>query len=120
MDLNRWKKSPAHFIHLAILNQYLVAGESKIQGVIMVTIREELLSHRPSAHLETIIVSPAARGQGLGRRLLQRAERRAAELGAQSLSLHVFSANRRARSLYRSHGFDEELLRCIKWFDADP
>ena len=89
----------------------------KIQGVIMVTIREEFLSHQPSAHLETIIVAPAARGQGLGRRLLERAEARAAELGAQSLSLHVFSNNLRARSLYKSHGFEEELLRCIKWLD---
>jgi ribosomal protein S18 acetylase RimI-like enzyme len=94
-----------------------VDGQDKIQGVILVTIREELLSHQPSAHLETIIVAPSARGQGLGRRLLNRAERRAAELGAESLTLHVFVKNERARSLYQSNGFDEELLRCIKWLD---
>ena len=92
-----------------------VDEQDKIQGMIMVTIREELLSHQPSAHLETIIVAPSARGQGLGRRLLNRAEKRAAELGAESLSLHVFSKNERARALYQSSGFDEELLRCIKW-----
>ena len=90
---------------------------STIQGLIMVTVREELLSHKPSAHLETIVVAPKARGQGLGRRLLERAENRAAKLGARSLSLHVFSTNIRARSLYQSHGYEEELLRCIKWFD---
>ena len=84
----------------------------------MVTLREELLSHAPSAHLETIIVAPQARGKGLGSRLLERAEQRAIALGAKSLTLHVFSNNIRARSLYKKHGYDEELLRCIKWFDS--
>ena len=95
-----------------------VETNGEILGVIMVTLREELLSHAPSAHLETIIVAPRARGNGLASRLLERAEQRAFELGAQSLTLHVFANNVRARSLYRKHGYEEELLRCIKWFDS--
>ena len=94
-----------------------VDSVGRIQGVIMVTLREELLSHAPSAHLETIVVAPAARGRGIGRSLLARAEYRAQELGAQSLTLHVFSNNRRARRLYQRGGYEEELLRCIKWLD---
>ena len=94
-----------------------VDSGNQIAGLILVTMRDEILSHEPSAHLEAIVVSPYARGQGLGRRLLQRAEDRVKELGAKTLTLHVFANNQRARSLYRSHGFDEEMLRCIKWFD---
>ena len=73
----------------------------------MVTLREELLSHAPSAHLETIVVAPAARGRGIGRSLLARAEDRAQQLGAQSLTLHVFSNNHRARRLYQRGGYEE-------------
>ena len=94
-----------------------VDSGNQIAGLILVTMRDEILSHEPSAHLEAIVISPSARGQGLGRRLLQRAEDRVKELGAKTLTLHVFANNQRARSLYRSHGFDEEMLRCIKWFD---
>ena len=90
---------------------------NQISGLILVTMRDEILSHEPSAHLEAIVVSPLARGQGLGRRLLQRAEDRVKDLGANTLTLHVFANNQRARSLYRSHKFDEEMLRCIKWFN---
>ncbi|MAA79073.1 MAG: hypothetical protein CL916_07405 [Deltaproteobacteria bacterium] len=97
-----------------------VDRHGSILGVIMVTLREELLSHTPSAHLETIIVAPKARGNGLGTLLLERAEQRAFELGAKSLTLHVFFNNIRARSLYKKHGYEEELFRCIKWFDSVP
>ncbi len=94
-----------------------VDSDDQIHGIILVTMRDEMLCHEPSAHLEAIVVAPDARGQGLGRRLLQRTEERVRVLGAESLTLHVFSNNTRARSLYRGHGFEEEMLRCIKWLD---
>jgi len=74
------------------------------------------MSHAPSAHLEAIVVHPDARGSGLGQRLLDRSEALAQEYGAESLSLHVFANNHRARALYQSSGFDQELIRAIKWF----
>ncbi len=85
-------------------------------GLILVTLREELMSHAPSAHLEASVVAPEARRQGLGALLLARAEARAAAAGAQSLSLHVFANNTRARGLYDKQGYDSELIRAIKWF----
>ena len=94
-----------------------INSSNEISGLILVTMREEMLNHQPSAHLEAIVVAPSARGQGLGRRLLQRTEDRVKDLGAKTLTLHVFANNQRARSLYRSHDFDEEMLRCIKWLD---
>ena len=86
-------------------------------GLILVTLRKELLSHAPSAHLEAIVVAPKARGLGLGKRLLTHAEQTAARKGAQSISLHVFANNVRARRLYDLHGYDSELIRAIKWLD---
>ena len=92
-------------------------SDGDIAGVIMVSLREELLSHAPSAHLEAIVVSPNARGRGLGKRLMQHCEQRVRAMGARSLSLHVFTNNKRARALYASETFDEELIRAIKWLD---
>ena len=88
-----------------------------IAGLIMVSMREEMLSHDPSAHLEAIVVHPRARGIGLGKRLMRHCEVRVRELGATSLTLHVFQRNERARALYAAEDFDEELIRAIKWLD---
>lgn len=85
-------------------------------GLILVTLREELMSHAPSAHLEAIVVAPEARGTGVGALLLSRAEHAARARGALSLSLHVFANNTRARGLYDKLGYDSELIRAIKWF----
>ena len=94
-----------------------VNEEGYVLGLTLITMREELLSHMPSAHLEAIVVSPEARGIGLGRTLLQHTEAAVKKRGALSLSLHVFNKNQRAKSLYTSHGFDNELIRAIKWLD---
>jgi|TARA_B100000767_G_scaffold257717_1_gene265806 ribosomal protein S18 acetylase RimI-like enzyme len=94
-----------------------VNEEGYVLGLALITMREELLSHMPSAHLEAIVVSPEARGIGLGRTLLQHTEAAVKKRGAHSLSLHVFNKNQRAKSLYTSHGFDNELIRAIKWLD---
>lgn len=93
------------------------AEDGAVVGLTMVTMRNELMSHAPSAHLEAIVVSPNIRGTGLGRRLLAHTEAEVKARGAQSLSLHVFAANHRARGLYNAEGFDSELIRAIKWFD---
>ena len=90
-------------------------GEPELVGFVMVTLREELLSHRPSAHLETILVHPKVRGLGLGRQLMVHVEDKVRQLGAESLTLHVFSNNHRARALYTQRGFDNELIRAVKW-----
>ncbi|MEM7077945.1 MAG: GNAT family N-acetyltransferase [Pseudomonadota bacterium] len=102
--------APNSYAEVAVLDQ-------QVLGVILVTMRPELMSHAPSAHLEAIVVSPEARGRGLGRKLLQRAQESARARGAASLSLHVFANNHRARALYDADGFDSELIRAIKWLD---
>lgn len=87
-----------------------------IAGATMVTMRPELLSHAPSAHLEVLVVAASAEGRGVGSALLDAAEAAARGRGAGSMSLHVFANNVRARKIYERAGYDAELIRCIKPF----
>lgn len=87
---------------------------STIAGFAITSMRAEILSGDPSAHLEALAVNPDFRRQGIGERLIEATEKTAIERGAESLTLHVFGLNERARRLYGRVGFDEELIRCRK------
>jgi ribosomal-protein-alanine N-acetyltransferase len=63
------------------------------------------------AEILTLAVAPAARGQGLGRDLLQAALIRAEELGAQTMFLEVGVDNPQALALYARLGFAKAGLR---------
>lgn len=91
-----------------------VADDGSIGGYAFVSMREELLSHAPSAHLEVLVVASDARRAGLGARLCADVEAEAKTRGATSMTLHVFGNNKRARALYAKIGYDEELIRTIK------
>lgn len=67
-----------------------------------------LRSSSRRARLYSIMVDPSARGLGLGRLLLDRAEQVAREAGAISLHLEVRQDNRPAIALYEHMGY-----RCI-------
>jgi ribosomal protein S18 acetylase RimI-like enzyme len=91
-----------------------VSSTEAILGVVMAQLRSELLSHAPSAHVEVLAVYKDAEGQGIGRALMTAAEEGARARGAESLTLHVFSTNLRARALYERLGYEGELIRYIK------
>jgi ribosomal protein S18 acetylase RimI-like enzyme len=104
-------RAPTLLVYVAEANQ------GTILGVAMVSLRDELLSHAPSAHLEVLVVDAAAEGRGIGRALVHSAEQAARAQGAQSMTLHVFANNTRARAVYEALGYDGELLRYIKHFE---
>lgn len=58
-----------------------------------------------SCRIYTITVHPRVRGQGVGRRLLERAETFCREEGFQRLSLEVRADNYGAQRLYQQAGF---------------
>lgn len=76
-------------------------GEKGLLGYAM------LLFHRGTSlgRLYSLAVAPAARGQGLAKRLLEAAEQRAIEQGCAYLRLEVRSDNQPAQALYRSAGY---------------
>ena len=88
-------------------------------GFALVTLRPELLSRAPSAHLEAIVVADGAEGQGVASSLLASVESSAKARGARSMSLTVFAKNERARKVYERAGYSGELLRYIKPFSDD-
>jgi ribosomal protein S18 acetylase RimI-like enzyme len=85
-----------------------------VLGFAMVSLRPELLSDDPSAHLEAIALHRSAEGRGIAQALLRCAEDAAKAKGAESMTLHVFAVNKRARRLYEQAGYDGELMRYIK------
>ena len=113
--LKEWAEGsrPECFVHVA------KDDEGRLLGVSMISMRDELLSHNPSAHLEIIVVAGTAQRRGVASKLLQAAEGAARDQGAKSISLHVFSSNKKARALYEKAGYDGELVRYIKTFTSD-
>jgi N-acetylglutamate synthase-like GNAT family acetyltransferase len=57
--------------------------------------------------LETVAVAPSAQGSGHGRRLLDRAERDAVELGLSEVRLYTNEAMTETLSFYPRHGYRE-------------
>jgi ribosomal protein S18 acetylase RimI-like enzyme len=55
--------------------------------------------------MDGIAVSPAARGRGIGSRLLEQLKQFAAHEGYRSIRLDVIDTNPRARQLYERQGF---------------
>jgi ribosomal protein S18 acetylase RimI-like enzyme len=110
--LEKWEQGEASNCFVLVASDEI----GKVQGVSMTTLCEELMSHEPSAHLEVLAVAKGAEGNGIGGKLIDRSEKIAKERGAQSITLHVFGNNKRARGLYQHAGYDEELIRCIKHF----
>ncbi len=108
--LQRWLdgKAAECFVHVA------VDDAQEVLGFALVSLRPEMLSHEPSAHLEAIAVGEGAEGMGVGQALLGAAESEAMARGARTITLHVFASNTRARGFYEQSGYDGELLRYIK------
>ncbi len=57
------------------------------------------------AHIATIAVHPARRGQGIGKRLLETMIAAAADAGSRLITLEVRAGNHIAQGLYRAYGF---------------
>jgi ribosomal protein S18 acetylase RimI-like enzyme len=98
---------------------HVAVEDGAIVGLAMVSLRPELLSREPSAHLEAIAVAPGYEGAGVGGSLLAAAEQDAIREGALSMTLHVFAANERARRFYDKCGYEGELMRCIKHLEPE-
>ncbi len=60
---------------------------------------------RPLVNIHDLAVLPANRGQGIGRKLLDRVEQHALAMGCCKLTLEVQERNQRARHLYSAFGF---------------
>ena len=112
--LKKWMlgEHPEAFIHVA------VDSSENILGWAYVTMQPEFMSYEPGCHLEVILVDEQAAGKGIGQKLLDISETEAKKRGAKSMTLHVWANNNVARKIYEKNGFEAELLRYCKFFNA--
>lgn len=80
---------------------FVIALDSDIQGILVLIPQDDAML------LDNIAVAPAAQGQGLGRRLLQIAERRAREAAYRRIRLYTNEAMTENIALYTRCGYAE-------------
>ncbi len=86
-------------------------AEGNVVGMVWVAIAHPDLG---TAWIYQIVVARDRRGQGYGRALLRGAEDEVRRHGATDIGLNVFGANRVARRLYESAGYDIASLHMRK------
>lgn len=90
-----------HLLVSAATTIWLAQASAQTLGAIVLFTQR----NRQRARIYSVVVSPAARGQGIGKRLVQRAEREARRLGYVGVSLEVRQDNHAARALYAALGY---------------
>ena len=86
---------------------WVLEGEGgRYLGHLWLTEKREPITGARILEVTTMGVVREARGEGLGRLLMQKAESEARERGIQDIELSVAGNNRRARELYRDLGYD--------------
>lgn len=83
-------------------------------GCLFVTTESDFFTGLPGAHIEVIAVTAEAEGQGVGRQLMAAGESWARKRGSSFMTLNVFVANARARSVYERFGYSPETVRYRK------
>jgi ribosomal protein S18 acetylase RimI-like enzyme len=97
------RKHPTSVVFLAY------AGSEPV-GVAVCFVGFSTFAGRPLLNVHDLAVAPGSRRRGVGRLLLDSAERHARAEGCCRLTLEVRIDNTAARSLYRSFGFGEPEL----------
>ena len=82
----------------------LLAGDGP-DGLAVLRFRAAIWSAGLECYLAELYVTPAQRGQGLGRGLMETALREARDRGADSMDIGVDEPDLAARKLYESLGF---------------
>lgn len=96
--------------------EFLLIGEPAV-GFAQTRFRLSVWNGNEDAWLEDLFVDGAARGEGLGRKLVEAAIERARSRGCARIQLDVNTANERAVRLYESFGFTP-VHNPAKWGDA--
>jgi ribosomal protein S18 acetylase RimI-like enzyme len=90
--------------------EYLLAGEpgSPGVGVAQLRFRWSLWTDSEDCWLEDLYIAETARGQGLGRRMVEAAFERARARGCGRIELDVDASNAPARALYEQLSFRDK------------
>jgi ribosomal protein S18 acetylase RimI-like enzyme len=89
-------------------------SDGELGGFVYVQRQVDYFRQQPHAHVSILTVGAEVEGQGAGRALLEAAEGWARMQGMDTITLHVFAGNQRARALYERLGYAPETLRYVK------
>ena len=70
--------------------------------------------HEKHGHIANVIVAREGEGRGIGRLLMEKGEEWARAQGFRWLTLSVFAQNVRAREVYKSLGYGEDIMKYVK------
>jgi ribosomal protein S18 acetylase RimI-like enzyme len=93
---------------------FIAEQEGKRLGFIQLGEDKEFFSGEPHAYIANLAIAQEAEGKGVGKFLMQAAEKWAKEKGYRFISLYVFGTNRHARAFYEKLGYDEDSLKLTK------
>jgi GNAT superfamily N-acetyltransferase len=82
----------------------------EIVGMVNLLVTVSTAEGGPAAWLEDMVVSPARRGEGIGKELLEAATEFASLRGATRITLLTDRGNEAAQRFYRRHGFRESAM----------
>jgi ribosomal protein S18 acetylase RimI-like enzyme len=91
-----------------------LAGGGERAGYVFATTQHDYFTREPHAHVEVLVVEPAAEGRGVARALMAAIEQWARDRGIGVITLNVFDRNTRARDLYDRLGYARETIHYRK------
>ena len=101
--IERLQEQPSVFSLLAFSNDRAVGLMNCVWGF-------STFAASPLVNIHDLIVSPEARGQGIGKALFAAVEEIARDQGACKVTLEVLSGNEPAKALYASLGYGDYVL----------
>lgn len=96
-----------------------VDGAGQPVGLSAIRADEDYFSGKARAYIELIAVTKAAEGTGVGRALMEHAERWARDRGLDEIALDVFASNTGAIAFYRKAGFHADFIRMSRSLRPD-
>jgi ribosomal protein S18 acetylase RimI-like enzyme len=104
-----WLEQPDSFAFVA-------EADGRTVGYIIGFVQEpsEIWDTGPIGHIDSFLVSPEARGQGVGRLLLEKAYDELISKGVRTVGLDVVSTNDGARRFYEREGFVPTVLHMYR------
>jgi len=93
---------------------YIAEANNVSLGFIHVRTHKDSISGETCGTIPLLAISPKSQGLGLGKSLIEHAEKWAKDLGCRLLHLEVFATNKKAGSFYQNLGFKPETVHMIK------